>query len=340
MKFLRLGICTLVAFGIAAHGGVEDWARAVLEAGAGLLFLAWAVWFYRHREEQPVSSPLLPPLIAFALVVAGQWLFRTTASGYNTRIEWLLLVADLIFLFLAVQAFRTLEDWRGFVWFGMVFGFVVSLFAILQHLSSNGEIYWFREVRSGVEPFGPYVNRNHFAGFAELILPLALVPILMGRVRKQRRAVVGLLAVLPIAALFLSASRGGIVSFCVQLTLLAYLILRSRGLGKHLLAMAAVLLVACLMVSWVGVGLLLERLSTFQSLEVTGGSVPPCVRAPGTSSWTILSWAQGSVPSKSCIRLTKHFMTARWSTIRTTTIWKPWQKRVFWAVSAVPGFWG
>src|SRR5207249_6352524 len=59
-------------FGIAAHGGVEDWARAVLEAGAGLLFLAWAVWFYRHREEQPVSSPLLPPLIAFALVVAGQ----------------------------------------------------------------------------------------------------------------------------------------------------------------------------------------------------------------------------------------------------------------------------
>ena len=271
MKFLRLGICTLVAFGIAAHGGVEDWARAVLEAGAGLLFLAWAVWFYLHREEQPVSSPLLPPLIAFALVVAGQWLFRTTASGYNTRIEWLLLVADLIFLFLAVQAFRTLEDWRGFVWFGMVFGFVVSLFAILQHLSSNGEIYWFREVRSGVEPFGPYVNRNHFAGFAELILPLALVPILMGRVRKQRRAVVGLLAVLPIAALFLSASRGGIVSFCVQLTLLAYLILRSRGLGKHLLAMAAVLLVACLMVSWVGVGLLLERLSTFQSLEVTGG---------------------------------------------------------------------
>src|SRR5438552_10196424 len=96
MKFLRLGICTLVAFGIAAHGGVEDWARAVLEAGAGLLFLAWAVWFYLHREEQPVSSPLLPPLIAFALVVAGQWLFRTTASGYNTRIEWLLLDSRVV----------------------------------------------------------------------------------------------------------------------------------------------------------------------------------------------------------------------------------------------------
>src|SRR5947199_7756981 len=271
MKFLRLGICTLVAFGIAAHGGVEDWARAVLEAGAGLLFLAWAVWFYRHREEQPVSSPLLPPLIAFALVVAGQWLFRTTASGYNTRIEWLLLVADLIFLFLAVQAFRTLEDWRGFVWFGMVFGFVVSLFAILQHLSSNGEIYWFREVRSGVEPFGPYVNRNHFAGFAELILPLALVPLVLGRVRRERRPVVGLFAVLPIGALFLSASRGGIVSFAVELGALALVMILRRTKGKQLLAGVSVLLVASLLVSWLGVGQILKRLSSVQLLEVTAG---------------------------------------------------------------------
>jgi len=102
-------------------------------------------------------------------------------------------------------------------------------------------------------------------------LPLSLVPIVMGRVRKQRRAVVRLLAVLPIAALFVSASRGGIVSFSVQLTLLLYLLLRRRGIGKHLLAVATVLLVALVMVSWLGVGLLLERLSTFQSLEVTGG---------------------------------------------------------------------
>src|ERR1700746_1064309 len=263
MKFLRMGICTLIVFGVPTHGAVEDWARAIFETGAGLLFLAWAVWFYFHREEQPVRSPLLPPLVAFALVVAGQWFFRATASVYSTRIEFLLLCADLVVFFLAVQAFRTLEDWRGFVWFGMIFGFLVSLFAILQNLSSNGKLYWFREIRAGVAPFGPYVNRNHFAGFVELILPLSLVPIVMGRVRKQRRAVVRLLAVLPIAALFVSASRGGIVSFSGQLTLFLYLLLRPRALGKHLLAVAAVLLVALVMVSWLGVGLLLERLATF-----------------------------------------------------------------------------
>jgi O-antigen ligase len=271
MKFLRVGICALVVFGVAAHGGVEDWARAVLETGAGLLFLAWSVWLYFNREEQPVFSPLLLPLVTLSLIVLGQLFFRWTASPYHTRMELLLLLADLIVLFLAVQAFRTLEDWRGFVWFGMVFGFLVSLFAILQHLTSNGKLYWFREIRYGGIPFGPYVNRNHFAGFAELVLPLALIPLVLGRVRRERWPVVGLCAVVPIGALFLSASRGGIVSFGAELGALALVLILRRTMGKQLLAGATVLLVALLLVSWLGVGQILERLSSVQLLEVTAG---------------------------------------------------------------------
>ncbi len=271
MKFLRVGICALVVFGVAAHGGVEDWARAVLETGAGLLFLAWSIWIFFNREEQPVLSPLLPPLAALSLIVLGQWFFRWTASPYNTRLELLLLLADLIVLFLAVQAFRTLEDWRGFVWFGMGFGFLVSLFAILQHLTSNGKLYWFREISYGGIPFGPYVNRNHFAGFAELVLPLALVPLVLGRVRRERWPIVGLFAVLPIGALFLSASRGGIVSFGAELGVLALVMILRRTVGKQLLAGVAVLLVALLLVSWLGVGQILQRLSSVQMLEVSSG---------------------------------------------------------------------
>ena len=271
MRLLRLGICALVVFAVAAHGGVEDWAQAVLETGTGLLFLAWALWIYFTRAEQVVFSPLLPPLVALALIVCGQWLFRGTASSYSTRMDLLLLVSDLILLFLAVQAFRTLQDWRGFVWFGMVFGFLISIFGILQHLTFNGKLYWFREMRYGGIPFGPYVNRNHFAGFVELILPLALVPLVLGRVRRERWPVVGLFAVVPIVALFLAISRGGIVSFGVELAVLALVLIQRRTMGKQLFAGAAVLLVALLMVSWLGVEQILQRFSSFQSLEATAG---------------------------------------------------------------------
>ncbi|HYL84946.1 MAG TPA: O-antigen ligase family protein [Candidatus Angelobacter sp.] len=272
MRFLRLGICALVVFAVAAHGGVEDWARAILEIGAGLLFFIWALRFYFNEKPPLAFSPLLPPLAGFFLVALGQWFFHTTASPFHTRVELMLLLADLLLLFLAVQAFRSLEDWRGFVWFAMGFGFLVAVFGILQHLTFNGKLYWFRELRYGGIPFGPYANRNHFAGLMELLLPLSLVPLVLGRVRRERWAVVGLFAILPVAAILLSASRGGIVSFAAQLALLALVMMRSGAIrGKHLLAGGAVLLLALTIVTWLGVDRILQRFSSLQLLEVSEG---------------------------------------------------------------------
>ena len=270
MKFLRIGIFALVVFGIAAHGAVEDWAFAVLETGAGLLFVTWAVQEYFANREV-VLSPLLPPLLALSLLALGQFVFRGTVSEYHTRVELQLLLAYAILLFLASQAFRTAEEWRSFVWFVMSLGFLVAVFGILQHLTFNGKLYWFREMRYGGVPFGPYVNRNHFAGFAELVIPIALVPLVLGKVRRERLFAVAILTLLPIVAIFLSASRGGILSFTAELGVLALLMIVRRTGGRHVLAGGIVLLLAFLLVSWLGVRQILERFSAMQSLEVTLG---------------------------------------------------------------------
>jgi O-antigen ligase len=271
MRVLRIGVCALVFFGVVSHGAVEDWARAVLEIGAALLFLAWAVRGYLTEEHQLVVSPLLLPLVALLLIALGQWVFHRTASSYSTRMELQLLLADILLLFLAAQAFRTLEDWRSFVWFVMSFGFFVSLFGILQHLTFNGKLYWFREMHFGGIPFGPYVNRNHFAGFTELVIPVSLVPLVLGKVRRERWFLVSLFAVVLIGALVLSASRGGIISFGVEVGVLVLWLVLRRTAGKHLLSGGAVLLLAFLMVSWLGVQQLVERFSSLQSLEMTVG---------------------------------------------------------------------
>lgn len=271
MRFLRIGICVLIVFAVASHGAVEDWARAILEIGAGLLFLIWALRVYLQEEHELVVSPLLLPLVCFLLIVFAQVVFHRTASAHGTLEELELLLADVLLLFLAGQAFRTLEDWRSYVWFGMSLGFVVALFGILQHLTFNGKLYWFREMRFGGIPFGPYANRNHFAGFAELVIPLSLVPLMLGRVRRERWFLVSLFAVVPIGALFLSASRGGAISFGVELGLLILWLFLRRISGRHLLSAGAVLLFAFLMVSWLGVQKLIERFSAMQPLEVTAG---------------------------------------------------------------------
>ena len=271
MRLLQIGLCAVLVFAVAAHGAVEAWALAVLETSAGLLFLYWAVRTYRTRGETVFISPLLPPLLALVFLVLAQLLSRGTASPYDTRVALQLLTALTLFLFLATQTFRTTDDWRFFVWFIMAFGFLVAVFGILQHLTFNGKLYWFREMRYGGIPFGPYVNRNHFAGFAELVIPVALVPLVLGKVRRERWFAVGLLALLPLGALFLSASRGGIISLAAELGLLTLLLILRRAGGKHVLAGAMVLLFAFLLVSWLGAQQILERFSSMQSLEVTSG---------------------------------------------------------------------
>jgi O-antigen ligase len=271
MRVLQTGICAILVFAIAAHGAVEDWARAVLEASAGLLFVFWAARVYMTREERVFISPLLPPLLAFILLALGQIFFRGTTSPYGTRIELQLLTALTLLLFLATQAFRTTDDWRFFVWFIMWLGFLAAIFGILQHLTFNGKLYWLREMTYGGIPFGPYVNRNHFAGFAELVIPVALVPLVLGKVRRERWLAVGLLALFPIGALFLSASRGGIISFAAELGVLTLLLVLRRTGGRHVLAGAVVLLCAFMLISWLGVRQILERFASMQSLEVSVG---------------------------------------------------------------------
>jgi hypothetical protein len=162
MKFVRVGICCLLAFAVFAFGATEEWSQAVLEIGAAFLLVFWAIEQYRREAEQVVIPPEFLPLFAFALVVLVQLAFRFTASRYYTRIELQLLIAYLIVIFLMAQAFQRRGHWRGFVWFLMSLGFSVSILGILQSLTFNGKLYWFRVLRFGGLPFGPYANRNHF----------------------------------------------------------------------------------------------------------------------------------------------------------------------------------
>jgi O-antigen ligase len=271
MRFSRIAVCALLTFSVLAYGCVEEWSQAVLEICLAWLLVIWAIRQYRRRSEQVVLSPLFLPLAALALLVLAQMAFHSTVSLYHTRVELQLLMAYLALLLLLTQAFYRSSHLRGLVWFLMSLGFFVSIFGILQHLTFNGKLYWFRVMRYGGLPFGPYVNRNHFAGFAELLIPIALVPLALGKVRRERLFLVALFALVPIVALLLSASRGGIVSLAVQLVILFLLLLVKRVRNRHMLAGGMVVLCAVLMVSWIGVHQILQRFTGYQSLEVTAG---------------------------------------------------------------------
>jgi O-antigen ligase len=260
-----------LAFAVLSFGAVEEWSQAVLEIGASVLLVLWALRLYRQRSEQLSFPGEILPLTAFGILAIVQLVFHLTASSYYTRLGTQLLLTYLIVLFLMSQAYSRTSHWRGYIWFLMILGFVVSIFGILQHLTFNGKLYWLREMRYGGLPFGPYVNRNHFAGFAELVIPVALVPLILGKVRRERILVVTLFAFVPIVALLLSASRGGIVSFAVEILLLFLLIVVRRIRSRYVLVGGMVVLAAVMFVSWIGVAQVLERFRGIETLEVSAG---------------------------------------------------------------------
>jgi O-antigen ligase len=268
---IRSGICVLVAFAVLAHGAVEPWSEAVLEIGAAVLLLLWAANALTNKESKMIWNPLLWPLLGFWLVAAIQLTFRISAVPFLTRIELLKFSALLALFFLCVQSYRTRAQWRGFIWFLLTFGFAVSLFAILQHFTFNGKLYWLRELKYGGIPFGPFVNRNHFAGLMELLIPPGLAIQFFGGERRDQLPLLGLFTLLPIGALFLSASRGGIISVVAEVGFLAILIAARRREKKVLGAGALILAMAAILVSWLGIGRALDRFATYQKLEASEG---------------------------------------------------------------------
>ena len=221
MKALRIGLCLLLAFSVLAFGAVQVWSESLLEIGAALLFLFWAWLAYRSPEPKISWNPLNWPLLGFIGIGLLQLLFHGTAYAFLTRIELLKLAAYFLFFFLLAQAFRTRAELSMLAWFLVLFCFAVSLLAIIQHFTSGGEIYWIRSLKIEGDPYGPYVNRNHFAGFVELTAPVGLALLAFRGVRRDLFPLTTLLTIVPVSAIVLAGSRGGIISFALEIGVLA-----------------------------------------------------------------------------------------------------------------------
>jgi O-antigen ligase len=259
MTPIRVGIFSLVALSVLAHGAVEHWSAFILEIGAASLFLLWGVLTLRERRAEIRWNWLYLPLLTLGGYALLQRLAGLSVYPYATQIELLKAGAYLLLFFLTVESFRTLDDWKSFVWFLVILGSFVSLLAIVQYFTFNGKLYWFRVLPQGIVPFGPFVNHNHFAGFVELVSPPGLAMLLTGAVRRDKLPVLVLLSVLPIGALALSASRGGITSFLFEFVLLVVLV-RKKGEGSKQLWMAGgLVLTAGLLAIWLGLGWTVER---------------------------------------------------------------------------------
>jgi O-antigen ligase len=269
MRAIRSGICVLVAFAVLSFGGVQLWGQAVLEIGAASLFLLWGILAVLQRHAEIRWSWLYIPLLSLGVIGLAQWAFGVSVYPYLTKIELLRWAAYALLFFLALESFCTEDHRKQFVWFLISLGFAVSLFAILQDFTFNGKLYWIVSLPAGAAPFGPFVDCDHFAGFVELTAPLGLALLLFRSWRREQLTLLLLFTIVPIGALILSASRGGIIGLVLELSLLVLLSRAYRMGRKQLVAAAGIALIAGSFMMWLGVSKAIQR---FEQLTHEGVS--------------------------------------------------------------------
>jgi O-antigen ligase len=284
-------------FGPIAFGAVEPWAMFVLHAGSVVVFLLWLA-SVMVGEQPGITIELihLPPLV-FAGIILFQILAARSAYRHQTVTDFMNYVAYGLLFLIATDLFRNEREVRVLVLSLAVLGFALALFGSVQEFTSDGKLYWVRAPQNPAGNFGPYVNRNHYAGVIEMLFPFALIGAVKPNLENSKRILLGFAALLMIATVFLCGSRGGFVCVALQMVFLTVLLLwRSRRIGLVLTMTLAFLLTGAFG-TWLGSDRLIGRLGElkqgngFSRVEIVSDSVRMFKEHP----WT--GWGLGTFPT-------------------------------------------
>ncbi len=211
----------------------------------------------------------------FLLWAVIQWTAHWTVDYIGTREAVVKLATDMMFFFLAGQFWgRSSEGaWAGLGLAVTVYAFVISFLALVQFFSGPLYNYWnYWSVNSMWGAFGPYVNHNHYAGVMEMLIPLSAAYVLSRPAGHRQRNLLGFAALLPMASLWLTGSRGGFLCLLAEVLILGAVLFRlSLASGRRsLLALGALgLTAAALLFFWVDPGQISQRLERVFDLKST-----------------------------------------------------------------------
>jgi O-antigen ligase len=291
----------LLCFAPLAFGSTETWSVAAAELLAALAVLAhFRPCAARRADLQPVPGLLpllflllwllaqclpLPPALVQALspqtaavwqpvldlLPANTWV-PLSLNPQATLTEGLRLGSYVLVYILAAQLLCSGR--RLAVFLSSVAGLTlcIAIATMLQRAFAPESLFWLRPVRSGLGSFGPWVYRNHYAGFIVMTCPLLLAACLLhcpkgdGEEETLRERLLRLFsgsglhllfgfgAMAAVASVLLSQSRGGILSLTVSLLvfvlLLAWRMRERRLLALPLLALTGGLLLAGSQFDW------------------------------------------------------------------------------------------
>ncbi|MFC1549262.1 O-antigen ligase family protein [Nitrospirota bacterium] len=275
----------LVAFGILAYLGGDFAGRVKCYRAPGMLPLLMLL-MYMVFQAMPVPPSLLEIISPSAfeayssgvfLDSPGQWV---SLSLYKRGLlmEFLRLASYAGIYFLTVEVFTSGEALKRLAYTVAVFASILAFMSILARFSSGNSILWLRDNPWGIHHFGPYINKNHYAGFMGMVLPLVvglfvstrprvhsndMKSMVLGALnsrRINRHVLLGAGAIAIFVSILLSMSRSSVVAMIISIAMMALLVSRRRRVGMG--GLVILFIAIAISIGWFGVSPLLERFVT------------------------------------------------------------------------------
>ena len=220
-RWCERGILSLVlgilVFGPLAMGAVDAPEFLVIQGLTAAVMLAWALRLWISPKPRLLWPPLGWAVLAFAALAIGRYL--TADIEYVARLE-MIQVLMFAFLFFAIVNNLYRQESVHIVSFTLIFlAMGISCFAVYQFLTHSNRVWDYVSPYIGRAP-GTYISPNNFAGFLGMLLPLATAYILVGRMKPVVRVLLGYAALVMLAGMVVTFSRGGWVAVAMALLVL------------------------------------------------------------------------------------------------------------------------
>jgi O-antigen ligase len=253
-KIIFIMLLVLLVLTPLPYGTVEVWSTALWELAILLVTLLWGIHAVINKRLHIELNPLVWPLVALLGLALVQLLpllsgaRRTiTYDAFATLDAAVKLFVFILFFLLFATFVNTPERRTQAALTIVILSVVIALIGIGQ---TYGKLIWPRGA------FGPFVNRNHFAGFLEMAAGLIGARIISRTLKRERLVLYLCYFIIVCSGLILSASRGGYLSLAAVIIFLALVSLTTRqdkseasptgdtGRGVQLRFVAALILLA------------------------------------------------------------------------------------------------
>ena len=121
----------------------------------------------------PKAAEIYNKVILFFDLNKGTWI-PISVHTYGTMVAFLKIIAYGFTFYLACNFFRGRRRLKFILWVIVLLGTIQALYGLLEYFSGHQYILWEKKHYGLDCATGTFVNRNHFSGYLEMILPIAL----------------------------------------------------------------------------------------------------------------------------------------------------------------------